>query len=154
MSLWIKAGIMVTNNLNNQMQNKQKIINLVFIRIVWINIEAAEESKSEQTFETLCMVPKRPLSLAIQKMRIEILALTKLVFICSVMNKLNDFIKQVNRITFDFIWNHKPSKIKKAWTWKTSFPSRRRVKLERDALWQRISKSLQAKVGGKELQLV
>ena len=60
---------MVTNNLNNQMQNKQKLINLVF----------------------------KP----------------NLVFICSVMNKLNDFIKEVNRIPFDFIWNHKASRIKK-----------------------------------------
>ena len=44
---------------------------------------------------------------------IKTLALSKLVFICSVMNTPKDFSKEVNKITFDFIWNHKPAKIKK-----------------------------------------
>ena len=39
------------------------------------------------------------------------LALSKLVFICSVMNTPKDFSKEVNKITFDFIWSHKPAKI-------------------------------------------
>ena len=29
------------------------------------------------------------------------------------MNTPKDFSKEVNKITFDFIWNHKPAKIKK-----------------------------------------
>ena len=37
-------------------------------------------------------------------------ALSKLVFICSVMNTPKDFSKEVNKITFDFIWNDKPDK--------------------------------------------
>ena len=44
---------------------------------------------------------------------IKTLALSKLVFICSVMNIPKDFSKEVNKITSDFIWNHKPAKIKK-----------------------------------------
>ena len=39
------------------------------------------------------------------------LALSKLVFICSVMNSPKDFSKEVNKITFDFSWSHKPAKI-------------------------------------------
>lgn len=50
----IKAGILVTNNLNNPMKNNQKLISLVFIRIVSRSIEATEENKSKQTFETPC----------------------------------------------------------------------------------------------------
>ena len=38
------------------------------------------------------------------------LALSKLFFICSVMNTPKDFSKEVNKITFDFIWNDKPDK--------------------------------------------
>lgn len=30
------------------------------------------------------------------------------------MNTLKEFSKEVNKITFDFIWNYKPAKIKKA----------------------------------------
>ena len=45
---------MVISNLNNQMKNKQKTINLVVIRIVEINNEETGENKSEQTFETPC----------------------------------------------------------------------------------------------------
>lgn len=50
---------------------------------------------------------------------IKTLALSKLVFICSVMVTPEDFSKEVNKITFDFIWNHKPSsknkKAKNSW---------------------------------------
>lgn len=44
---------------------------------------------------------------------IKTLALSKLIFICSVMNTPKEFSKEVNKITFDFIWNYKPAKIKK-----------------------------------------
>ena len=44
---------------------------------------------------------------------IKTLALSKLVFICSVMNTPKDFSTEVDKITLDFIWNYKPAKIKK-----------------------------------------
>ena len=40
------------------------------------------------------------------------LALSKLVFICSVMETPNLFVDEVNKIAIDFIWVHKPPKIK------------------------------------------
>ena len=50
----IKAGILVTNSLNNRMKKNQKLISLVFIRILQTSIEETEENKSEQTFERPC----------------------------------------------------------------------------------------------------
>ena len=41
---------MVISNLNNQMKNKQKTINLVVIRIVEINNEETGENKSGTNF--------------------------------------------------------------------------------------------------------
>ena len=40
------------------------------------------------------------------------LALSKLVFICSVMQTPKLFVDEVNNIVLDFIWGHKPPKIK------------------------------------------
>ena len=43
------------------------------------------------------------------------LALSKVVFICSVMETPNlfvDFVDKVNKIVLDFIWGHKPPKMK------------------------------------------
>ena len=59
------------------------------------------------------MWSQRDLSIVGRINIIKTLALSKLVFICSVMNTPKDFSKEVNKITFDFIWNHKPAKIKK-----------------------------------------
>ena len=55
---------------------------------------------------------------------IKTLALSKLVFICSVVSTPKDFSKEVNRIAFDFIWNHKPAKIKRT----TLFRQKNRTK--------------------------
>ena len=63
--------------------------------------------------KTLNMWFQRDLSIVGRINIIKTLALSKLVFICSVMNTPKDFSKEVNKITFDFIWNHKPAKIKK-----------------------------------------
>ena len=63
--------------------------------------------------KTLNMWSQRDLSIVGRINIIKTLALSKLVFICSVMNTPREFSKEVNKITFDFIWNHKPAKIKK-----------------------------------------
>ena len=44
---------------------------------------------------------------------IKTLALSKLVYNCSVLEVPADFAKMVNSITFPFIWNFKPDKIKR-----------------------------------------
>ena len=41
------------------------------------------------------------------------LALTKLVYSCSVLNVPVEFVKEVNRNIFSFIWNFKPDKIRR-----------------------------------------
>ena len=61
--------------------------------------------------KTLIMWSQRDLSIVGRINIMKTLALSKLVFICSVMNTLKDFSKEVNKITFDFIWSHKPAKI-------------------------------------------
>lgn len=40
-------------------------------------------------------------------------ALSKLVFICIVMNTRKDFSREINKTPFDFIWNHKPAQKKR-----------------------------------------
>ena len=97
------------------------------------------------------------------------LALSKLVFICSIMNTPEDFSKEVNKITFDFIWDHKPDKIKKTTLIKQKtaggldmkdfFLFDKALKLnsvrplcsDSNAPWQYIPKSLLADVDGTEL---
>ena len=63
--------------------------------------------------KTLNMWSQRDLSIVGRINIIKTLALSKLIFICSVISTPKDFSKEVNKITFDFIWNHKPTKIKK-----------------------------------------
>ena len=63
--------------------------------------------------KTLNMWSRRDLSIYGKINIVKTLALSKLVFICSVMETPRDFAKEVDKITFDFIWNHKPAKIKK-----------------------------------------
>ena len=45
---------------------------------------------------------------------VKTLALSKVIFICSSMETPPRFAEEVNRIIFDFVWNHKPAKIKKS----------------------------------------
>ena len=79
------------------------------------------------------------------------------------------FSKEVNKITFDFIWNHKPAKIKKTTLFKQKTAGSldmkdfslfdtalklnwvKRLCSNSDALWQYIPKSLLADVGSTEL---
>ena len=44
---------------------------------------------------------------------VKTLALSKLIFVCSVLETPEHFADKVNKLTFDFIWNHKPAKIRK-----------------------------------------
>ena len=119
--------------------------------------------------KTLNMWSQRDLSIVGRINIIKTLALSKLVFICSVMNTPKDFSKEVNKITFDFIWNHKPAKIKKATLIKQKTAGGldmkdfslfdkalklnwvKRLCSNSDAPWQYIPKSLLADVGGTEL---
>ena len=41
------------------------------------------------------------------------LALAKLVYSCSVLNVPVDFLKEVNRNIFSFVWNFKPDKVRR-----------------------------------------
>ena len=59
--------------------------------------------------KTLHVWSQRDLSIFGRINIIKTLALSKLLFICSVMDTHKDFCKEVNKITFDFIWNHKPN---------------------------------------------
>ena len=62
--------------------------------------------------KTLHLWSQTDLSIVGRINTIKTLALSKLVF-CGVMNTPKDFSKEVNMVTFDFIWNHKPAKNKK-----------------------------------------
>ena len=122
--------------------------------------------------KTLNMWSQRDLSIVSRVNIVKTLALSKLVFICSVMNTPKDFSKEVNKITFDFIWNHKPAKIKKTTLIKQKtaggldmkdfslfdkalkFNWVKRVCFNSDAPWQYIPKSLLADVGGTELFMI
>ena len=44
---------------------------------------------------------------------VKTLALSKLIFVCSVLETPEHFADEVNKLTFDFIWNNKPAKILK-----------------------------------------
>ena len=63
------------------------------------------------------MWSQRDLSIVGKINIIKTIVISKLVFICSVMNTPKDFSKEVNKITFDFIWGHKPAKIKQKNSW-------------------------------------
>ena len=97
------------------------------------------------------------------------LALSKLVFICSVMETPKLFVDEVNKIVLDFVWGHKPPKIKYTTLIKTRQEGGlemkdfalfnkalklnwvKRLCSNSDAPWQYIPKSLLANVGGPEL---
>ena len=44
---------------------------------------------------------------------VKTLALSKLVYNCSVLDTPTDFAKEVNKVIFPFMWNFKPDKIKR-----------------------------------------
>ena len=63
--------------------------------------------------KTLSIWSRRDISINGKINIVKTLALSKLVFICSVMETPKNFAKEVNNIVFDFIWKQKPPKIKK-----------------------------------------
>ena len=63
--------------------------------------------------KTLSIWSRRDISIYGKINIVKTLALSKLVFICSVMETPKNFAKEVNNIVFDFIWKQKPPKIKK-----------------------------------------
>ena len=97
------------------------------------------------------------------------LALSKLIFICSVMETPKLFANEVNKITLDFICNYKPSKIKHSTLIKTKKEGGLEMKdfslfdkalklnwvkqlwSNPDAPWQYIPKSLLTNVGELDL---
>ena len=44
---------------------------------------------------------------------VKTIALSKLVYNCSVLDILTDFAREVNKVIFPFIWNFKPDKIER-----------------------------------------
>ena len=44
---------------------------------------------------------------------VKTLALSKLVYNCSVLDTLTDFAQEVNKVIFPFIWNFKPDEFKR-----------------------------------------
>ena len=63
--------------------------------------------------KTLSIWSRRDISIYGKINIVKTLALSKLVFICSVMETPKNFAKEVNNTVFDFIWKQKPPKIKK-----------------------------------------
>ena len=63
--------------------------------------------------KTLSVWSRRDLSIYGRIYIVKTLALSKLVFISSVMETLKNFATEVNKTVFDFIWKQKPAKIKK-----------------------------------------
>ena len=59
------------------------------------------------------MVSKSHLTLQGRINIVETLALSKLIIVCSVLETPEHFIDEVNKLTFDVIWNHKSAKIRK-----------------------------------------
>ena len=63
--------------------------------------------------KTLNMWSQRDISIYGRINIVKTLALSKLVFICSVMEAPEHFTQEVNKITSEFVWNHKPPKVKR-----------------------------------------
>lgn len=100
---------------------------------------------------------------------VKTLALSKLVFISSVMETPKNFATEVNKIVFDFIWKQKPAKIKKTTLIKKKSDGGlgmkdfvlfdkalkltwvKRLCSDSDAPWKYIPKSSLSTVGGTEL---
>jgi len=45
---------------------------------------------------------------------VKTIAISKLNFVCSVLNTPDKFANEVNRLIFDYVWKHKNPKVKKS----------------------------------------
>ena len=97
---------------------------------------------------------------------VKTLALSKVIFICSSLETPPYFVEEVNKKIFDFVWNHKPAKIKKSTLIKSKKEGGLEIKdfvifdkalklnwvnrlcSDHDAPWKYIPTSLLANVGG------
>ena len=93
---------------------------ILFTRWVCILLTTIELSHKKNFFEklgslkkTLRVWSRRDLSIYGRINIVKTLALSKLVFISSVLENPKNFATEVNKIAFDFIWKQKPTKIKK-----------------------------------------
>ena len=91
-----------------------------FPKLIRPNTYNLELSDKKNFFEklgslkkTLSIWSRRDLSIYGRINIVKTLALSKLVFISSVMETPKNFATEVNKIVFDFIWKQKPAKIKK-----------------------------------------
>ena len=85
--------------------------------LAWISM-SPERRNSQPPAElrskkTLNMWSQRDLSLYGKINIVKTLALSKLIFICSVLESPENFADEVNKIIFDFIWNYKQPKYAK-----------------------------------------
>ena len=119
--------------------------------------------------KTLSIWSRRDISIYDKINIVKTLALSKLVFICSVMETPKDFAKEVNNIVFHFIWKLKPPKIKKTTLVKKKLDGGlemndfvlfdkdlkltwiKRLCSDSDAPWKYILESFLSSVGGTEL---
>ena len=69
--------------------------------------------KLETLKKTLNMWSQRDISLQGRINIVKTLALSKLIFVCSVLETPEHFAEEVNKLIFDYIWNYKPAKIRR-----------------------------------------
>ena len=69
--------------------------------------------KLETLKKTLNMWSQRDISLQGRINIVKTLALSKLIFVCRVLETPEHFADEVNKLIFDFIWNYKPAKIRR-----------------------------------------
>ena len=102
-------------------QRKNSFLKLQFrdepIYALGVRFSYDQETANNFFFRKLTTLKKRTLNMwSLRYGRINIvktLAFSKLVFICSVMESRKHFTQEVNKVTSEFVWNHKPPKVKK-----------------------------------------
>ena len=111
--------------LGSQCHRKDAILNLQLscdpVYALGVHFSYDQEATVKKNFlenlgtlkRTLNMWSQRDLSLYGKINIVKTLALSKLIFICSVLESPENFADEVNKILFDFIWNYKPAKIRK-----------------------------------------
>lgn len=106
-------------------QRKNSFVKLQFrdepIYALGVRFSYDQETANNFFFRKLTTLKKRTLNMWLLRDisiygRINIvktLAFSKLVFICSVIESRKHFTQGVNKVTSEFVWNHKPPKVKR-----------------------------------------